>query len=261
MKSGLKLTAKLCLFFVGEFFAVILITGLIGLRYLFVSIPIYAIARGAVASFVFKTFRDSVLIFSAASTVMVLAICLIIFNQISIMVLMLSFAISFVASLISWLVCDTIRTRKPPQTKSTFTTDDQRPYITTAEELKLFESARAKIDDAETDRAIDYGFFKAATCKSIYEQSNLVFRDACINECKNSLERLANEGVYYLMHFISLGVLSKYNLQKVDFIEAELKHIQKSGRPALLKSRINDQSYGQIEKDLQEALDFYNSAD
>ena len=83
------------------------------------------------------------------------------------------------------------------------------------------------------------------------------FKSACIAECKESLESLANEGVYYLMHFIALGSLSAKKGERVDFVGVELCHIQESKKLELLKCRINEQSYLQMEQELQELLEYY----
>ena len=127
-------------------------------------------------------------------------------------------------------------------------------------ELSNFEKARTKFDDVDADRQIDYAFFKGMTAKNIASREDS-FSDACIAESKVVMENLANEGVYYLMHFIALGTLSAEKGERVEFIEMELRHIQQSGKLELLKCRINEQGFALLEEDLHRAIEYYNKAE
>ncbi len=270
VKQFLKTLAKFFWFMLGEIFilfvAIVILNvstvgmgwGALGVAFIF--LIIYAIVRGIASALIFKNLRDGVFIFSAISATNVFIVVMRASDiSTSVEWSIRTFLFSFVISLITWGIYESHRLEKAKSTEEANAL--RHPYITTDEDTLRFQSARTKIDDADDDRAIEYAYFKDATCKSIGEQMGLDFRSACLTECNRSLERLANEGVYYLMQFISLGALSKECLQKVDFIAAELIHIQATGHLPLLKGRINDESYAQMEQDLQEALAFYNSVD
>ena len=263
MKSSLNTVLKYFLFFLGEVIAIALIVNIIematgndwgGFGILLICVPFYTIARGVVSAFVFKTFLKSVIFFSTYSAVVVFCYC--VFGHLAeygIIAAVVVWVISFITTFIPWFVYDDYATAKKEKIVAFA---NEHPYIETAAELKLFEKARTRFDDADADRELEYAFFKEMTFKNIANCGD-DFKSACIAECKESLESLANEGVYYLMHFISLGAILKQKGERVDFVGAELCHIQESKKLELLKCRINEQSYLQMEQELQELIEYY----
>lgn len=264
MKSSFNTALKYFMFFLGEVIAIALIVNIVematgndwgGFGILLICVPFYAIARGIVSAFVFKTFLKSVIILSSVSASFVFCLCVSgHLAEYGIIAAVVVWVVSFITTSIPWLVYDDYATAKKEKIVA-FAND--RPYIETAAEFKLFEKARTRFDDADVDRELEYLHFKEYIFKKMFQHNEADFRSACIAECKESLESLANEGVYYLMHFIALGSLSAKKGERVDFVGVELCHIQESGRLPLLKCRINEQSYLQMEQELQELIEYY----
>ena len=264
MKSSLNTALKYFLFFLGEVIAVALIVNIIematgndwgGFGILLICVPFYTIARGVVSAFVFKTFLKSVIFFSTYSAVVVFCYC--VFGHLAeygIIAAVVVWVISFITTFIPWFAYDDYATAKKEKIVAFA---NEHPYIETAAELKLFEKARARIDDVDVDRQIEYSHVKEYIFNNLFQHNETDFRSACIAECKESLESLANKGVYYLMHFIALGSLSAKKGERVDFVGVELCHIQESKKLELLKCRINEQSYLQMEQELQELIEYY----
>lgn len=269
MKTVLHKILKYSLFFLCECvvcYGLVLLIGFLSRRMslggavgvLLFSAGLYIIARGIVATIVFKTFEESVITFSTISAFIVFAWVWYVAG----------FSDAVWALLIAWVVnvlstfipCSIYDEYGPKRKKEKAIKLNQRyPYLETNLELSKFEKARTKFDDVDADRQLDYTFFKDMTAKNITGRGDC-FGSACIAESKSVMESIANEGVYYLMHFIALGALSAEKGERVDFVEMELRHIQQSGKLELLKCRINEQCFAQMEEDLQRALEYYSGA-
>lgn len=140
-----------------------------------------------------------------------------------------------------------------------FTPTQRRPYITNESELKIYNKAKKMVDDIRTDKKLNYCENKEITRRMIssHIKSGFSLEDECIFICNEALGAIASEGVYYLMEFILLGIITKEHNQKINFVEMELQYINELQLLKDLKNRINEKSYSEMEKDLKDALSFY----
>ena len=228
---------------------------------IFILFLFYLILRGTIIVAVFRTLRDSVFIYPSIVSFILFAVMLYLGSfYIALTAFAICWVTYFITTFVPWAIYDIFRPKAEKCQVSPIDINQRYPYLETDLELINFEKARTKFDDADADRQIDYAFFKGMTAKNIASREDS-FGAACIAESKEIMENLANEGVYYLMHFIALGTLSAENGEGVEFIEMELRHIQQSGKLELLKCRINEHSFALLEEDLQRAIEYYNKAE
>ena len=127
----------------------------------------------------------------------------------------------------------------------------RRPYITGESDLELYNNCKNHIYVAEQDLKLNYKKIKELNKHFILRDNlDLSFYETSLRICNDDLHIIANEGVYYLMIFISLGVLSVEFNENVDFIKIELKYILENNLLEKLKERINRESYIDMQQDL-----------
>lgn len=135
----------------------------------------------------------------------------------------------------------------------------RRPYITEESEQQLFDNASNYSENIEDDLKLDYNKTKESKENEIISNLDwLSFRDIIIKQCNDDICFISNQGVYYLMVFISLGMLSVKYGEKIDFIRIELKYIFDNNLISKLKRRINAQSYSDINNDITVIRSYYN---
>ena len=127
----------------------------------------------------------------------------------------------------------------------------RRPYITGESDLELYNNCKNHICVAEQDLKLNNKKIKELNKHFILRDNlDLSFYETSLWICNDDLHIIANEGVYYLMIFISLGVLSVEFNENVDFIKIELKYILENNLLEKLKERINRESYIDMQQDL-----------
>ena len=133
------------------------------------------------------------------------------------------------------------------------------PYITEESEQQLFHDSSSHEENIEDDLRLDYHRIKEIKEREISSNQDwLSFHDIIIKQCNDDLCFISNQGVYYLMVFISLGALSNKYKEKIDFIGIELKYIFDHSLLDKLKHRINPQSYADMLDDILAVKLYYN---
>lgn len=134
----------------------------------------------------------------------------------------------------------------------------RRPYITCQSELQLYNNQKNYTFPFEEEVQINYKKLKEQNKRFIFrDYTELTFYEISLWICNDALHLIANEGVYYLMTFISLGILSVEFNENVDFIKIELKYIFDNELINKMKHRINAQSYLDIINDASIVKSYY----
>ena len=133
--------------------------------------------------------------------------------------------------------------------------DKRRPYLD-GYEHEWFKECSKREDSRE---------FELGRCyqkhidedRRHFRTSDLTVSDLCQWLSNEAIPCIANEGVVWLMHFISLGARTAEYREKVEFVEMELRAIVEYHCMEDMKDRINPESYALMEKDLEAAKTFY----
>ncbi len=139
-----------------------------------------------------------------------------------------------------------------------FSRSVRRPYITCESELELYNDCKNHICLVEKDLKLNYKNIKELNRHFILRNNlELSFYETSLWICNDDLHVIANEGVYYLMIFISLGILCVEFNENVSFIKMELKYILEKKLLEKLKERINIESYIEMQEDLNDIQQFF----
>ena len=131
----------------------------------------------------------------------------------------------------------------------------RRPYLA-ENEYELFEQCSKREESKEFERKCSYKK-RADEDREYFATTDLSISGLCKWLSNDSVPNIANEGVIWLMHFISLGARTAEVGEKVEFVELELRAIVEYHCMENMKDRINPESYALMEKDLKKATEFY----
>lgn len=127
----------------------------------------------------------------------------------------------------------------------------RRPYITCESELELYNDCKNRMCTVEKDLKLNYKKIKEQNRHFILRDNlEFTFYETTLWICNDDLHIIANEGVYYLMTFISLGILGVEFNENVDFIKMELRYILEKKLLENSKERINIESFIEMQRDL-----------
>ncbi|MBQ7935698.1 MAG: hypothetical protein IJ333_05050 [Clostridia bacterium] len=127
----------------------------------------------------------------------------------------------------------------------------RRPYITSESELELYNDCKNRICTVEKDLKLNYKKIKEQNRHFVLRDNlEFTFYETTLWICNDDLHIIANEGVYYLMTFISLGILGVEFNENVDFIKMELRYILEKKLLENSKERINIESFIEMQQDL-----------
>ncbi len=127
----------------------------------------------------------------------------------------------------------------------------RRPYITCKSELELYNKQKNYLCSVKEELKLNYKQIKEQNKHFVSrDYTELTFYEISLYICNNDLHLIANEGVYYLMIFISLGSLSMDFNENIDFIKMEINYILEKNLLENLKERINKESYIEMQHDL-----------
>ena len=133
--------------------------------------------------------------------------------------------------------------------------DKRRPYLD-GYEHEWFKECSKREDSKEFE--LEQSYQKTIDIDTHYfNTSDLSVQSLCEWLSNEAFPCIANEGVVWLMHFISLGARTAEVGEKVEFVELELRAIVEYHCMEDMKDRINPESYGLMEKDLEAAKTFY----
>ena len=134
----------------------------------------------------------------------------------------------------------------------------RRPYITCQSELELYNDRKKRICTVEKDLELNYKKIKEQNRHFILRDNlEFTFYETTLWICNDDLHLIANEGVYYLMIFISLGILCVEFNENVSFIKMELKYILGKKLLEKLKERINIESYIEMQEELNDIQQYF----
>ena len=132
----------------------------------------------------------------------------------------------------------------------------RRPYLD-GNEYELFEQCSKRRESKESELKRSYQRRTDGDKRYFRTYTHLTVSDLCQWLSNDDFPCIASEGVAWLMHFISLGARTAEYHEKVEFVELELRAIVEYHCMEDMKDRINPESYGLMEKDLEAAKTFY----
>ncbi|MDE7281653.1 MAG: hypothetical protein K2N36_07940, partial [Ruminiclostridium sp.] len=110
-----------------------------------------------------------------------------------------------------------------------FRFDPRRPYITCESEQALYEYGKRQRTPIKDERKLKYNRVKELNkhfvIRDVFYENFLTFEEVTTWICNDDLPIIADEGVYYLMTFISLGALAVEFNENIEFIKIELSNI------------------------------------
>lgn len=133
--------------------------------------------------------------------------------------------------------------------------DRRRPYLD-GYEHEWFKECSKREDSKESELGQRYQE-NIDEDRRYFRTSDLSVADLCKWLSNGAIPCIANEGVIWLMHFISLGARTAEVGEKVEFVELELRAIVEYHCMEDMKDRINPESYALMEQDLKKATEFY----
>ena len=138
-----------------------------------------------------------------------------------------------------------------------FRYDPQRPYITCERDQEIYEYGRKQEDTIDDDIKLNYSRLREQNKHFIMRDDKLTFEEEATWICNDDLPFIANEGVYYLMTFISLGALAVEFNENIDFIKVELRYIFENKFLEKMTARINSGSYIEMRRDCEKIKQYF----
>lgn len=140
-----------------------------------------------------------------------------------------------------------------------FFKDIRRPYMIEGYEQKMFEQCYEHLDNIDANLKLMYNKIKKNIKKQLISNlDRLSFDDIIIKECNENNYYFISQGVYYLMIFISWGILSVEHNKKIDFIRLEMKYIIDNDLINKMKHCINSESCNDMINDVKIIKTFYD---